>query len=199
MSEARLPSMTLAEFLPWHASQEGRFDFVDGQPVAMAGAKRKHDRIVVNIIVRLGGRIGRPGCELFTADVAVITPKGNARHPDVGIDCGRYEADSYQANAPTVVFEVLSESTRHIDLARKLDEYRGLETMAHVVLVDPERPEVVMWSRSANREWSSDLLEQMTDSLDLSAVGVTMTLAEIYDGVGFAPRLAVVSRATPPD
>ena len=36
--------MTIEEFLTWQADQEQRFEFVDGQPVAMAGAKLRHDR-----------------------------------------------------------------------------------------------------------------------------------------------------------
>ena len=91
----------------------------------MTGATRKHDRIVVNAFLILGARLGR--CELVTADVAVITRKGNGPQTDLGIDCGRYDAESHQADAPTVVIEVMSPSTPHIDLALELDEYRELE------------------------------------------------------------------------
>ena len=72
MSEAALPQMNLEEFLPWQESQEHRHELVDGQPVAMAGAKRKHDRIVTNALVRIGARLEGGPCSPFTADTTVV-------------------------------------------------------------------------------------------------------------------------------
>lgn len=88
MSEAVLPRMSLEEFLPWQEGQEQRCELVDGQPVAMAGAKQKHDIIVTNALIRIGGKLDGTPCRPFTADITVVTRSRNGRHPDFGVDCG---------------------------------------------------------------------------------------------------------------
>ena len=47
MSEA-IHRMEPEEFLEWCQHQEERHELVSGVPVAMAGAQRRHDQIVVN-------------------------------------------------------------------------------------------------------------------------------------------------------
>jgi hypothetical protein len=42
------------------------------------------------------------------------------RYPDLGVDCSRSVDEALAADAPAVVFEVLSETTRAFDLARKV-------------------------------------------------------------------------------
>ncbi len=56
----------------------------------MAGAKRRHDQIVVNSLGLVGNQLGANGsCRPFTSDTAIRIPNGNVRYPDLGVDCGR--------------------------------------------------------------------------------------------------------------
>lgn len=54
--------MTADQFLEWRQDQPGRWELVSGTPVQMmAGAKQRHDRIVVNLIVALSAKLpGQP-------------------------------------------------------------------------------------------------------------------------------------------
>ena len=79
MSERAVHRMTADEILEWDEFQKDRHELVDGLPVAMAGAKRRHDQIVVNAIVSVGGQLGSGRCRVFTADTAVRIPGGNIR------------------------------------------------------------------------------------------------------------------------
>jgi Uma2 family endonuclease len=181
--------MTPDEFLDWRQSQPGRWELVSGQPLQMmAGAKRKHDRIVVNLIASLRPRLKGGPCEPTTDDIAVRIPTGNLRQPDVTIDCGVMGPDDMTAAAPTVVFEVLSKSTRTIDQVRKLDEYKLVETLRHIVLIEPDGPTVLMWSRTRGDEaWSIATIEGLEGQLALTAVNITLPLSEVYDGLTFEP------------
>lgn len=113
MSEAALPRMSLEEFLPWQENQEQRYELVDSQPVAMAGAKLKHDRIVTNALMRIGTKLDGTQCRPFTADVTVVTRSRNGRHPDFGVDCGPFDPESMTAIEPRVVLEVFSPRPAH--------------------------------------------------------------------------------------
>lgn len=53
MSDPVTPRMTLDEFLTWQKGQEDLYEFVDGQPVGMAGAQVRHDRVTINAIVEI--------------------------------------------------------------------------------------------------------------------------------------------------
>ena len=193
MADAARKRMTADEFLQWSLQQEERYEFVDGEPVLkfpperpgmMAGATAGHDQIVVNLIQALRKLRGGP-CRAKTADQASRMARGNLRLPDVTIDCGPFRPTSLETSAPTVFFEVLSPSTRSFDLVRKVDEYRRVATLRHFVLLEPDQARALLWSRGADGEWSSDPVHGLDAALPLPAVGLTLSMAEVYEDVEF--------------
>ena len=184
MSVAALKLMTADEFLEWSLHQEDRYELVDGRPVLMPGARQSHDDVVVNLLEHLSRRLRGKPCRPRTADVAARMTKGNVRRPDVTIDCGPRRPDSAESHGPTVFFEVLSPSTRRVDLVRKANEYRTLPGLKHFVLIEPDTVLVQVWSLSPEGEWGDPVeLEALADEIDLAAVGVRLPLAEVYEGV----------------
>ncbi|MEJ0059665.1 MAG: Uma2 family endonuclease [Terricaulis sp.] len=179
--------MSADEFLEWRQDQPGRWELVSGTPVQMmAGAKQRHDRIVVNLIASLAGKLKGGPCRPWTADIAAKIPNGNVRQPDVTIDCGQVRDDALDSTAPTVVFEVLSPSTCTFDQVRKVDEYKRIESLRHIVLIDPQSPRIVLWSRAdEGAAWSDVELSDLSGELDLAAAKVRLSAAEIYDGLTF--------------
>lgn len=184
--------MSLEEFLPWQEGQEQRYELVDGQSVAMAGAKLKHDCIVTNALVRIGSRLEGSPCRPFTADVTVVTRSRNGRHPDFGVDCGPLDPESMTAIEPRVVLEVFSPSTRSLDQIAKLDEYKGVPSIEHIFLVDPDSPEIIVWSRDDDRSWSHETLRGLDTALVLPAIGVELRLADLYAGLAVQSRPELV-------
>lgn len=179
--------MSADEFLDWRQDQPGRWELVAGTPIQMmAGAKQRHDRIVVNLIVTLGNRLKGRTCRPWSAGIATRTPAGNVRQPDVTIDCGPIRDDALVSTSPTAVFEVLSPSTRTFDQVRKVDEYKTVPTLRHIVLIDPDRPRVVLWSRASEADaWTDIEVVDEGASIDLTAASVGLALAEIYEDVRF--------------
>jgi len=49
MQLSAITRITPEQFLAWGSGQEERYELVDGEVVMMAGAGRRHDRIVVNL------------------------------------------------------------------------------------------------------------------------------------------------------
>ena len=182
--------MTVDEFFAWQERQPDRYELVDGQPLRMmAGAKNVHDDIVVNVISTLRERLRGGPCRPFTGDGAVETYPGQIRRPDIGVDCGKRDANAFKAADPRLVVEVLSPSTRDFNSFRKLEEYKSIAGLSHVLLVEPNEPLVAVWSRGDDAMWSEIRISEMDASIDLTALDCTLPLAEIYDGVAFAPRV----------
>ncbi|MBY0329686.1 MAG: Uma2 family endonuclease [Acetobacteraceae bacterium] len=186
MSHATHDRLTEAAFFAWAEQQDIRHELVDGQPQAMVGATRRHDRIVANIIAALHGRLRGGRCVVNTADTAIRIPNGNIRYPDVSVDCGRFLDEDRAADAPVLVVEVLSRSTSAFDQSRKLEEYKSVPALLHVLIVDPNRPRVIAHRRGATG-WEAEFAEETTGAVRLDALDLSLGLAEVYEGLEFRP------------
>jgi Uma2 family endonuclease len=186
MSNAVLKPWTEAEFFAWHEGQERRHELVDGQPRAMTGANNRHNLIGTNTFLALHRRLtGRPCRALMPADSAVRIPAGNIRYPDLVVDCGPYRPDDHAAAEPVMVVEVLSRSTRTFDQTRKLEEYRTVPSLRHILLLDPEAPQAQLLSRDGDGTWQWRLLSGPDAEVALPAFGMTLPLGECYgDALG---------------
>ena len=184
---AALRHMTADEFLVWCLDQPDRWELVHGVPIRMmTGATQRHDMVVVNVLVELGNRLRGKPCRPSTADIAARMPQGNVRRPDATVDCGSLVPTSLESSAPTVFFEVLSKSTRTFDQVRKPEEYKGVPTLRHIVLIDPEAPRVWLWSRPDEATPWFDLdIDGLDATVPLTAIAVDLPMAAIYDGIGF--------------
>jgi Uma2 family endonuclease len=187
MSERAVTRMSVEEFLEWGLHQELRYELVDGVPVAMAGAKQRHDQIVANAHGMLYILLRGQKCRHFTADLAVRIPVGNVRRPDAGIDCGAADGGATTATEPLLVLEVLSPSTRDFDMFGKLEEYKTVPTLRHIVIVDPDTPQVFHWSRTGNETWRHELLEGLDAVIQLPEIEGMLDLAGLYERLTFHP------------
>ena len=195
MSDPALTPWTVDQFFAWQARQKDRYELVSGRPVRMmAGARNVHDDIVVNLLAELRGRLRGSGCRPFTGDGSIETLPGQIRRPDAGADCGKRNPDAMKAAMPRMVAEVLSPSTRDFDTFEKLAEYKQLDSLEYIMVVEPNAPEVVVWSRESGRGWTRHIVEGLDREVDMPAIGVTLPLAEIYDGVAFPTRPRLVRR-----
>ncbi len=190
MSDAAVKLMTSDEFLLWRLDREGTWELIDGVPRLkfdngpnmMAGGSRNHAYVAANILSVLRARLRGGPCRPVGSDLAVrVTPNGT-RQPDVTIECGIGSGEDLEALEPTVLFEVLSPSTRGTDLIRKAEEYRNLPTARHIVMLERDRAVASLWTRSGS-DWRLDEVRTLDGVLELSAVGVSLTLAEVYEDV----------------
>jgi len=195
MADAAAREMTPEEFLEWCLTQDEKWELVKGRPVLkdpvdhprmMPGATRRHDRVVTNIIIALGQRLRGSECRPTTDDISLRTMAASqVRRPDVTIDCGRGDEDAMEASNPVAVFEVLSPSTRQMDLLRKAVEYQDVSSLQHIVFVEPGQASITAYRRIDGGAWETLELDGQDGVLDLPAVGVELPVAEIYEDVSF--------------
>lgn len=188
MADTALRKMPADEFLAWCLDREGeKWELVRGRPLRlMTGATHRHDRIVVNLLVALGTRLRGGPCAPNTDDIAVKTEAGeNVRRPDVIVDCGPKDPKGLDSKTPTAVFEVLSPSNANFTRFAKVDEYKGLPSLRHIIIVDHDAPRLIHHLRLASGVWTSAEVDGLGESLALSGIGVELPLAEIFADVTF--------------
>ena len=195
MSEQAMRLMSADEFLEWCQFQEGRYELVDGALVAMTGARNRHDQILMNTHGTLYNQLRGHRCRAFSPDRAVRIPAGNVRRPVAGFDCGSFNEDETWADAPFLLVEILSPSTRANDLLDKLDEYKTIASLCHIVIVDPDVPKVRHWSRRADLTWSEVILEGLDAAVQIPDLPATLDLGTLYEGLTFRPRPRLVLEA----
>ena len=180
--------LTVDAFFAWQERQDELYEFVDGRlaPRSMTGATRRHDRIVINAIRAFGMKLAGGPCHPSTADIAVRTRPGRVRRPDLTIDCGPFEPSSLTAHSPVLVLEVLSPSTERTDTIVKVDEYKNLETLRHILIAEPDAAHVLHYWRTDTGPWADLDHIGFETTIDLPALACDLTLAELYEGVPLA-------------
>ena len=182
------PKLTIDEFITAYADRPGRYELVDGEPRMMAGAKRRHGRIMRNLVWRLSDRLQGGPCEVFGSDMGLEIDDDNYRLPDVAIYCdprdlGPTEDDLTRLRFPKVVIEVASRPTLAVDYDTKMMEYMDLDSVGTIVFIHPKRLRLTTVERVEGNEWRT-VLHLPGQPLILRDPAVTVTAEEIFAGVG---------------
>jgi Uma2 family endonuclease len=194
MSEPAPRRWSVQDFFAWQEHQDERYELVGGAPVRMrAVARNVRDDIVVNLVAEFRTRLRGKPCRPFTGDDSVETLPGQIRRPDIGVDGGARDPNGLTAAEPRLVAEVLSPSTRDFDAFDKLEEYKAVASLAVILLVEPNAPEIALWRRDADGAWQRRLVSGLDRSIDLPELDMSLAQADVYDGVAFPPRPRLVS------
>jgi Uma2 family endonuclease len=184
------PHLSFDEWLEGErASLEGRSEYVAGEVFAMTGASVEHNAIVGNILGQLWTQMkGRP-CHVYANDLKVRVRTADAgKYPDLIALCGEHEYQDGRRDVllnPSLIVEVLSDSTEAYDRGNKFAIYRQIPSLREYLLVSQHRVQVELYSRGDDGRWTLSDYSAPTDSVPLASVGCTLALAEVYDKVEF--------------
>lgn len=170
------------EYLALCADSTLRLEFWDGHIYAMAGGSIEHSRLSLRIGSLLDQR--RPsGCTALESNTRIRPlASDRATYADAVLVCGAYEyhpADRDQRTVanPSVVVEVLSESTAEDDQTDKFDHYRLAPTLSDYVLIWQDQPRVEVRSRRGDGWWVRTY--GPGERAELQS-GVAFTIDELY-------------------
>ena len=189
MSAALKRRVTPQEYLAAERLAPFKSQYYKGEVFAMAGASPAHQQIATNIVRELLSRLGKGPCQPFFNDARVGSVDSRMySYPDIVVACEpiRHDVD-YNLLNPKVIFEILSPSTETFDRTGKFDAYRALPSLTEYVLVSQDRPRVERFTRIPEEEpWKMSVFVGLDAALELSALDVSIPLADIYHRVKFA-------------
>src|SRR4029453_5385450 len=87
----------------------------------------------------IGAQLGEGPCRVFSSDPKVrVSATGLVSYPDVTVVCGPLAHDPESRIVvlnPTLIVEVLSDSTEEWDRGEKLEHYRRIPSLRECVLI----------------------------------------------------------------
>lgn len=173
--------MTPEEFLAWEREQPERYEFCDGEVLAMVGGTLAHASIVDNLQAALRTALSPRGCKVFQSNVKVQVGASHF-YPDVVVACGKLDMRSDLVTAPILLAEVLSPSTQGHDRGAKWDAYRRLPSLRTFLFVEQERVLVHLYRRSGEL-WTFTAHERPDEVIECTEPPVRLRVGDFYTGI----------------
>ena len=187
-AQRKLETWTEQEFWDTEEKSEVRHEFINGQLYAMAGGTLAHAKICGNIFAAAKARLRGKRCNALNSELKVkVEATGDSFYPDATIYCppSRFVGKGdHTLLTPSVLFEVLSDSTKKFNRESKMLFYQKIETLTDYVLVDAERICVEHFSRdSLDEDWRWRLYTQRSHVVRFPKLELELPLEEIYEDV----------------
>lgn len=174
------------EYMTLEETSEERHDFYHGELYAMAGATAKHHQICQNINATLRDRFKPDGCFVSMEGVRLeLTEEEFYLYPDLFLTCDEKDKDNNLFKKhPSIIFEVLSESTALYDKQVKLKYYKKIESLNYYVLVSQSEIMVEVYARIDNSQiWKYQTFETLDEIIEFERLGFSVSIATIYEGI----------------
>lgn len=181
--------MSEAEYLAFERASELKHEFLDSEVLAMTGASERHNLIAGSTFAALYTQLrGRP-CKVYSADMRVkVTATHLYASPDIAVVCGDAQFGDEQLDTllnPTCLIEVLSRSTERYDRGKKFQHYRELGSLQEYILIAQDNPRIERYLRQDDGGWKLTDAKGLEAQLELTSIGCTLALAEVYEQVEF--------------
>lgn len=190
--------MSPQAFLDWEKTAESKHEYVNGEIFAMVGARDAHVTVSLNFASLLRDHVRGGPCRVYMADMKVRVDAANAFfYPDVVATCDdRDRKNDYFKSHPTLIVEVLSESTAGYDRGEKFGFYRKLPSLTEYVIVDPERINVDVFRLGENGHW---VLYPFTENqeIELASLNFRAAIESLYEDVTLSTEPVVEPNRRP--
>ena len=178
-----------AAYLTWEEGQAERNEYIAGEVFAMVGVRQSHNVATGNLYGILRRELKGSPCRVFIESVkARIEAADCFFYPDVAVTCDTRDRQTPDyISHPTLIVEVLSNSTAAFDRGPKFAAYRKLESLQEYVLVDVAAQRVEVFRRNAENHWVLYDYEA-GDTLEFASLSVKVAMSEVLDDTQDAPE-----------
>jgi len=156
-----------------------RSEYVDGQIYAMVGSSELHNTVAGELFAAIH-RVLPDDCRVWQSDMKVKIEHGTKQfvyYPDIMAACGENPDDPYFRTNPILIAEVLSPSTKRVDLYEKLDNYIQIPSLLEYVVVSQDTPHLRIFRR--REDWQPEYYHA-ADRFALESVGLEMPVVDVY-------------------
>ena len=183
--------ISVEDYLAGELVAEVKHEYLGGVVHAMAGGTVRHQQVAGNVFLSLGGQLRGQACRPFNSDMKVRLDLPNQTrfyYPDLQVVCENSEDDDTFQDKPVVVVEVLSESTRRVDLGEKREAYLSIPTLKLLLVIDPETVWIQVDRRRPSGGFGQELYRDFDDVIAMPEIDCQLSVAEIYERVELKGR-----------
>jgi Uma2 family endonuclease len=181
--------LTPEEYLRIERAAEWKSEYMDGEVFAMSGASPRHVLITANLAAELRAALRDTPCAAYPADLRVATDRHrHYTYPDVVVACEPLQYVDERRDTitnPSLIAEVLSESTEKYDRGAKFERYRAIATLAEYLLVAQDRVHIELYTRQPNAAWVLREWNDAAATIELASLRCSVAISEIYAKVTF--------------
>lgn len=143
--------VTYEEFLKLTEGNEERFEYIDGEIYLLTAPTVKHQKVLGELYILFynffKGKKCIPMLSPFDVTLRRLPEDINVVEPDLVVVCDMEEylnEKDYYMGVPALVLEILSESTKRVDLIKKMDLYMASGVREYWI-ADPVNKEVTIY------------------------------------------------------
>ena len=117
-----------------------------------------------------------------------VRSNGFYTYPDVSVVCGEPQFEDQEVDTllnPTLLIEVLSQSTERYDRIAKTSYYRTIDSLQEHLLVAQHEARVEQYLRQADGQWSQSQYKSPDQVVQLTSIDCSLRLTDVYDKVAF--------------
>ena len=180
MASLPSPFLTPEQYIELDNRADCPLEYFDGEVFEIEAATENHGIIQFNLSIAVGTRIRKSPCTGLGQSTRVRVRTAKYFHPDLVMVCGKREFDPDDTLLnPSVVFEILSPSTRDFDLGSKGILYRSIPSLKEYILIEQSRAWAQRWTRQPSG-WRGDELSGLATILPITALNCEIPLSELY-------------------
>lgn len=176
--------MTAQEYLQWERAQPDKHEFHAGEVYLMAGGSLRHSFLAGAVVAELRAALRGKGCHVMTSDQRIAAPIAKRYvYADAAVPCGEVRTDPEASDVlvnPSIVVEVLSQSTETYDRGDKWTAYQQLGSLTDYLLVAQSAVRIEHYQREAAGAWRYRVL-QSGGTVTFSN-GASLSVDAIYEG-----------------
>jgi Uma2 family endonuclease len=104
-------------------------------------------------------------------------------YPDVVVVCGDAQFRDAELDTllnPTLIVEVLSETTKNYDRGEKFERYRLIPSFREYLLVAQDKVHVERFVKRDDGTWILSETNSLADTVELASIDCRLQLSEIY-------------------
>ncbi|MES2774503.1 MAG: Uma2 family endonuclease [Bacteroidota bacterium] len=180
---------TLEEYMEMEEKSLEKHEFYQGEIFAMEGASIAHNQITSNAHIAIGSFLSDRGkCNIFQSDLKIHSSVNSLfTYPDLSIVCGKIETLEKHKDIvtnPSVLVEVLSESTQDYDRGGKFKLYRDIASLKEYIIISSTEMLVEKYDKQADGSWVLHVYGE-ADTFEIGSVEMQMPVKVLYRNVAF--------------
>jgi len=187
MSVAIKPKYTPQEYLEIERKAETKSEYFNGETFALAGASRQHVLIVGNLVTSFNLQLKKQPCQVYSTDMrAKVLKSGLYTYPDVIVVCDKPKFEDEHHDVllnPTLIAEVLSESTEAYDRGKKFEHYRKIESLIEYLLIAQDKHSIEQFIKQNDGSWLFLETSDSEGTVRLRSINCELLISDVYHKV----------------